>query len=253
MEIRVLVSLIFIIFSDLNNPESIYMNITMIRILVLFFLLINFNAIAEKIPGYYITSKDDTIYVLIQIRLKESYNPLTMASYYEPVIRSLNDKIMCFDTLTKKKYILKPSQAKEFGFTYHNTDYTFLSRKDDLKDFRLKEDTCVFLRLQQDGYLKMFDCINKKQAGGGYNPRTGAGTGSIYMDEDQYILQKGDGILFQPQPSMFANQMSEFLSDYKELADQIADRKYKISDMMSIVVLYNTWKAIETRKQFNGK
>lgn len=225
------------------------MNINLRGFVIVAFLFVSCSVVGEKLPGYIISRTNDTMEVQINVPMKESYNALTNAPYYEPIINYFNAKVTYYGA-NGKKSILYPSQAKEFGFTYKNTEYTFLSRKDDLKNHPFDNDSCVFLRLQQDGYLKMFDCIIKKQDGG-YNPATNTTNGSIYMYEDQYILQKGDGELFQAKPSSFAHQMSAYLSDYKDLSNKIAYRKYKMSDMHTIVILYNSWKAIENRKVNN--
>ncbi len=174
--------------------------------------------------------------VLLKIFLQPSEYPETNKTTYSPDWRSLQRKITWYDSLNKK-HTFYPSEIKEFGFTYKNEKYIFLSRKYDLK--MCLEDSCVFLKLEVNGYLKLFNTVQLIR--NGPMPCTGTLV-------DRYVIQKGEEPLFALTPFLFKTDTPLFFIECPELADKIRNREYKIEDAKAIANYYNQWWAEQIGK-----
>ena len=194
--------------------------------LLVCFLLLGFSSFADKIPGYYIKTNGDTVHTLIKVKLRGTLNPTTNEiENLKPDIIFLEKNIECYGE-DKKKYDVYPIQAKEFGFVYEKILYRFLSRKDNLNINRYG-DTYIFMKLEVDGYLKLFDVDL-------YNFKTG-------FRIDRFIVQKGDDPLVMLVRSNFDKQAADFFYECFDLSVMIRSKQYTIVDMKAIVEYYNEW------------
>lgn len=200
----------------------------------LFFLLTNVNA--KKISGYFISNTHDTVRVLFNIPVKFLMQ--------EPNFVNLQKKVKYFDSKNIKQ-VLYPDMALEVVFDFEGQKYRMLSRNDDLGlNSMFSSDNRIFLNLIKDGKLKLFEYHYSGTAGA---PMMGAGGGAPMMaggspGGSNYILQKGEGSLFEISVSLFNSfkkQASEYFADCPEVLKKIQDKAYRKDDMELIVDDYN--------------
>jgi hypothetical protein len=189
-------------------------------------------ASAKKLEGYFINQENDTIEVLFSIPTKF----LSGQAHFE----SIQWRVKYYNS-SNEKQILKPSQAKEFGFVFKGEQVRFLSRKNSLSlSGPFFGDTeYVFLKLEVEGKLKLFHFYSTQSSPGIYNASSGMMTGGYFYSLERYILQKDDGELFKPRGIAFRKDMAKYLFDCPTVADRIEGRDLKKGDIEQIVVEYN--------------
>nr|NQU89140.1 hypothetical protein [Bacteroidota bacterium] len=189
---------------------------------------------AKKVNGQ-IIYENDTIDVIIKL-------PVSLFSQkinYE----KLQKKVQYYDSNGKKIKLL-PDEAREIRFTYDGEDIRMLSRLNTLKNRNVfSSGTHIFLRLKNDGKLKLFEYHYTESNGPAINTESSGNTtvtgGTTYSIE-KYILQKGNGELKKPRGIIFRKDMMEYFSDCPELSQKIEQRELKKRDLESIVRLYNS-------------
>ena len=185
---------------------------------------------AKKIDGK-IFFENDTVDVIFKIPFKL----LTQEPNYEKI----QSKIKYYDS-NGNKITLKPSQAKEIRFNDGFFEVRMLSRYNSLGLGGLFSiHNYIFLKLETDGYLKLFRYYYTQHSAGTYNSTTGTMTGGYSYNVESYILQKGDSELVRPSGYMFRKDMKEYFSDCPELSKKIEDRELRKDDMESIVRYYH--------------
>lgn len=201
---------------------------------------------AEKIAGYFINKNGDTIHVLLKIPIKFKFFT------YEPNYEKLQWKVKYFDA-NNQKHILTPNQAKELCFKYYDKNIRMLSRYNNLRlrGSIFSDNTYLFLRLEIDGKLKLFNYYSTQSSPPMYNPSTGAMTGAGSYTIGRYILQKDNEKLFRPRGIYFRKDMSEFLSDCPDLVQKIEIKTYRNWDLEQIVKEYNE-KCSEPRNKYKS-
>lgn len=200
--------------------------------LVIIFLLITLsNVKAKKIEGLIILNNDETLEVTFII-------PFGFLSP-EPSYLKLQTRVRYIDSSNQKK-VLKPDDAKEISFMHNGYEIRMLSVQDDLQLSSLfSSQTKVFLKLEIDGNLKLFNSYATQQSPGMYNASMGMSTGGYSYSVERYVLQKGNGELFRPRGISFRKDMSAFFSDCPELVQKIQNKDFRKGDLELIVKEYN--------------
>ncbi|MEQ8238466.1 MAG: hypothetical protein RIA69_04595 [Cyclobacteriaceae bacterium] len=202
-----------------------------IVILITIGLILTFKLEAKKIEGE-ILFADDTITVTFNIPIKFFTQ--------EPNYEKLQYKIKYFDS-TGKKIVLRPDNAKEIRFKYDNENVRMLSRHNSLGLGNIfSMSTNIFLKLETDGKLKLFNYYYTQSSPGMHNASTGAMTGGYSYSVERYILQKGDGELKRPKSLTFKKDMVEYFSDCPALVEKIESKDFRKNDLEFIVNYYNS-------------
>jgi hypothetical protein len=136
---------------------------------------------------------------------------------------------------------LKPDDAKEISFTYNGQKIRMLSVVDNLQMTSMfASNVKVFLKLELDGKVKLFDYYATSYSPGIYSPGTGMmGGGSSYTYE-RLVMQRDDGPLVRPRGLYFKKDMAEFFQDCPELVERINAKVFKKGDLEIMVREYNT-------------
>lgn len=100
--------------------------------------------------------------------------------------------------------------------------------------------TNVFLRLESDGKLKLFNYYYTKRSPGMYNASTGTMSGGYSYSVENYILQKGDGELKRPKSLTFKKDMAQYFSDCPALVEKIESKDFRKDDLEFIVQFFNS-------------
>ena len=184
---------------------------------------------AKKIDGK-ILFENDTVDVIFKI----PFNFFTQELNYE----KLQNKVKYYDS-DGNKVILRPDQAKEIRFNDGFFEIRMLSRYNSLGlGSMFSMSTNIFLKLETDGYLKLFRYYYTQNSVGMYNGTTGTMTGGYSYSVENYILQKGNLELKRPKGLMFRKDMIEYFSDCPELSKKIEGKEFRKNDLESIVRYY---------------
>lgn len=192
----------------------------------------------KHIDGYYISKSLDTVKVTFYIPIKKISNKLD----YEELQLGVN----CYDSINKIR-LLTPARANEISFVYSGVRIRMLSRLFDYNP--------VFLRLIEDGKLKLFKHYTKRIVQGTYRMMMpGDASHSIegpkrtytrIIKSMNYVLQKDTEIFFQYNDAhifkkdLFSKDMIFYLSDCPDLAKKIEQHIYKRKNIEKIVEEYN--------------
>ncbi len=203
-----------------------------IYILFLIGMIVSFQLEAKKIEGI-ILFESDTISVTFNI-------PFKLFSK-EPNYEKMQYKVIYFDS-SGKKTILRPGNAKEIRFQYEYEKVRMLSRYNSLglgKIFSINKN--IFLKLETDGKLKLFNFYYSQKSPGIYDASTGAMTAGLSYDVDNYILQKEDGEIKRPKGLTFKKDMIAYFSDCPVLVEKIESKYFRKNDLEFIVNFYNSY------------
>lgn len=202
-----------------------------IGLLIIIGLILSFKSEAKKIEGK-ILFENDTISVTFNI-------PIKFFSQ-EPNFEKLQYKVKYFDS-EGNKIIIRPDQAKEIQFSYVFENIRMISRHNSLGLGNIfSKSSNIFLRLEADGNLKLFNYYYTQSSPGMYNGATGTMTGGYSYSVEGFILQKGDGELKRPKGLTFKKDMIEYFSDCPALVEKIENKVFRKNDMAAIVTFYNT-------------
>ncbi|HTO16638.1 MAG TPA: hypothetical protein VLZ83_12765 [Edaphocola sp.] len=202
-----------------------------ISLLVVIGLILSFKLEAKKIEGR-ILFENDTIEVTFNIPIKFFTQ--------EPNYEKLQYKVKYFDS-TGNKIILRPDKAKEIQLKYKNENVRMLSRYNSLRLGNIfSMSTNIFLRLETDGKLKLFNYYYTQSSPGMNNETTSTMTGGYSYNVEKYILQKGDGELKRPKGLTFKKDMIEYFSDCPALVEKIENKDFHKKDLEFIVTFYNS-------------
>lgn len=187
---------------------------------------------ARKIEGK-IFFENDTIDVTFNIPIKF----FTQELNYE----KLQNKVKYYDS-SGEIIILKPEYAKEIQFKYENKNVRMLSRSNSIGVGNIfKKGAKIFLKLESDGKLKLFNYYQTQFSPGMYNDPTGSMSGGTIISVENYILQKGDGELKRLKGLTFKKDMAEYFSDCPALVAKIESKDFRKRDMNIIVRFYNSY------------
>jgi predicted Zn-ribbon and HTH transcriptional regulator len=202
-----------------------------ISLLVVIGLILSFKLEAKKIEGR-IIFENDTIDVTFNIPIKFFTQ--------EPNYEKLQYKVKYFDS-AGNKIILRPDKAKEIQFKYEYENVRMLSRYNSLGLGNIfSMSTNIFLKLEIDGELKLFNYYYTQHSAGAYNASTGMMTGGYSYRVERLILQKGNGELKRPKGLTFKKDMINYFSDCPKLVEKIESKDFRKDDLESIVRFYNS-------------
>lgn len=193
-------------------------------------LLTTFKLEAKKIKGQ-ILYKNDTVDVVMKIPIK--------FLAHEPDYKKIQYEIVYYDSSGAKQK-LNPDEATEVRFVYSDQVIRMVSKKNTLR-FGVENPRCtnIFLRMQVDGNLKLYNYFYTKVRTMHYdNLNTMNSTSSSYT-VSKLILQKGDGELAVPKWLTFKKDMLQYLQDCPELTEKIEKGEFRKSDLELIVEFYN--------------
>jgi len=194
-------------------------------ILVLLILLSSYTLHAKKITGT-ILFENDTMEVTFKIPYK-----LIMQ---EPNYEKIQYTIKYFDQ-DGKKHVIRPSKAKEIRFENGYEEVRMLSRKNNLR----LGSKYIFLKLEIEGKVKLFNYFYSSRSGGTYNGTTGMYTAGTSYSVERYILQKENEELKRPKSFSFRKDMMEYFYDCPDLVKLIEDREFRNYELELIVRYYN--------------
>ncbi len=192
-------------------------------------LFLTFQVEAKRIKGQ-IFFDHDTIEVTMNIPVKF----FSQVPNYE----KLQYKVKYFDDQGVKK-VLRPDDAKEIRFTYGNKEVRMLSRYNSLGGNIFSLSSNIFLRIESDGYLKLFNFYFTRSSPGMYNASTGMTTGGYAYSVEKFVLQKGSGQLKRPSGLTFRKDMMQYFNDCPALVQKIENREFRKGDIQAIVRFYN--------------
>jgi hypothetical protein len=201
-----------------------------IYLLIVIGLLSTYTLEAKKIAGK-IEFDDETVDVIFKIRVNFFLQ--------KPDFEKLQYKIKYYDS-TGKKITLRPDDAQEISFSYAGENVRMLSRYNSIglgNIFAASRN--IFLRLETDGDLKLFNYYYTQTVGGSFGAM-GAVAGSISYSVDKYILQKGNGLLKRPKAITFKKDMIEYFRDCPALAERIENKDFRGNDIEAIAKYYNS-------------
>jgi hypothetical protein len=189
------------------------------KILLSCFLILSITVSlrAMKIQGI-IINRNDTSSV--------TFNIPTNARQTEPNFQNMQRSIKYYDINGKKK-ILKPKDAEEVQFTMNNKLIRILSRKMNFNtNNRSFLDSVMFLKLEEDGYLKLFSFHLLDMNNMNSNKR--------------YLLQKGTDELKWVNNVRIKKDLIEYLSECSSVVEMITEYNFFLKGLNPIVSHYNT-------------
>lgn len=195
-------------------------------------LIFTLNSEAKRIKGE-IFYENDTISVTLKIPMKLFTN--------EPNYETLQNKVKYFDSSGIKK-ILKPDQAKEVRFDYEAENIRMISSINSLKLGNVfSNNSNIFLKLEIDGPIKLFNYYYSQTSPGMYDGPNGMVSVGFTFNVEKYVLQKGNGELKRHKGLTFRKDMMEHFKDCPELLKKIENKEFRKNDIESIVEYYNTY------------
>lgn len=201
--------------------------ISLIIAILCFFLI---NAEAKKIQGIIITTLDT-----MEVTLRVSTNFFTGSINYP----AIQNKVRYIDKNGKKKRI-RADEAKEVRFTYKGEDIRLLAREVPIALAGIFSNNRVFLRLKMDGPLRLFTYYSKSNNPDLYNGSTGTWSGGGSSVREITLLQKGDGMVKNPNFFKFRKDMMEYLNDCPDLVGKLEKKDFKRRDVFEMVGYYNS-------------
>ena len=180
-------------------------------------LSISISLSAMKIEGL-IINRSDTLLVTFKIP--------TDLFRTEPDFQHMQRSIKYYDINGKRK-IIKPIDAEEIQFTMNNKLIRMLSRKLNFNtNKRYLLDSVMFLKLEEDGYLKLFSFYTLDLSNTNGNK--------------SYLLQKGKDELKWVNTVRIKNDLIEYLADCKSVVEMIKQYNFFTKGLVPIVTHYNS-------------
>lgn len=186
-------------------------------------LLFSLNLKAKKVEGQ-ICFEDDTLNVTIFVPThlitgEVNYHQMQKAVWY---INPQGKRSKC-----------TAYGVKEIRFTYNYVKVRLLSRRNEIEKGRHNlRYPYVFLKLEMDGYLKLFTAFVTTY---GHSDHVGSYTSSASI----FVLQKGDEELKKIEDWSFRKNMRGYFDDCPQLAEKIETKEFKEGDIKLIVNTYN--------------
>ena len=197
-------------------------------ILILFAtVFIFFSASAKQLPGKILTAQGATDVIFLVPRGSVPF---------EPDYNSMQYKIRYLDPQGRKR-TLRPGQCLEISFVNNGEEVRMLSRANTWEPgpkFRFNRN--LFLKLEVDGYLKLFRNYYKE------SDQLAGSTSTVGQFEYTYyrhLVQSGDDELKILNVLNFRSDMTAYFTDCPELAERINNRDLRRRDAAEIVQYYN--------------
>lgn len=205
------------------------MKMKKIGLVLAFGVLLTFVGHAKKIDGK-ILFESDTIDVVFNVPIKFFSG--------EPDFQRLQFRVKYYDS-EGLKHILKPDDAKEIQFSYKSESIRMISHYNSINAPVYTTSRNIFLKLQIDDKLKLYNYYYTQSSAGYYNAGTGVSSGGTYYTVEKYVLQKGNGALKRPKNLGFKNDMIAYFSDCPSLVEKIESKEFRKGDLEAIVAYYN--------------
>jgi len=188
---------------------------TILSCLLTFSISISLSAM--KIEGLIIYQNDS---------LLVTFNIPTNLIQTEPDFQHIQRSIKYYDINGKKK-IIKPRDAIEIQFTMNNKLIRMLSRKMNFNtNKRSLLDSVMFLKLEEDGYLKLFSFHTLDM-------------GNMNRNKS-YLLQKGKDELKWVNTVRIKKDLIEYLADCNSVVEMINQYNFFTKGLVPIVTHYNS-------------
>lgn len=210
------------------------------RLLLLAFILIMgiSQTFAKEIQGTIIDNQGDSIQAILEI----PYNHNTY--FRDPNFFSLQKKVKIRLPNGQIK-ILWPGDVREISFYHGGHTIRMVSRKNNLKTNRMGAPKQMFLRLIQDGPVKLFRYYSPLEASVQYyGPSI---ISDQNLDNEEFLLQKGDMDFFQPSEKVFKRDILMYLQDCPDFVNSLLAQDLTIEQLESIITDYNQACAIENQ------
>ena len=201
--------------------------------LVIIVLAVFVFTVAEgrKIPGRIVDNNGNTMNVTFNV----PFGFLSSTPNYEKI----QFRIAYFDEANNKK-VLKPDQARQISFTHSGEEIVMMSRVNTLDGGTIfNTPTHIFLRLQIDGKLKLFNYYSSSYSPGMYNAGTGFTSAGHMYSFSNFVLQLGEKEPLHPRGIGFRKEMMAYLRDCPDVVSLIESRELRRGDLEAIVMLYN--------------
>lgn len=201
----------------------------------LFFLLVtlsfSFSLEAKKIKGK-IVFESETIEVTFNIPMRS----FSVGPNYE----KLQYRVKYYDR-NGKSISIRPTEAKEFVFRYLGSDIRMISVRNHFGSGNPPPSRPrIFLKLEVEGKVNMYSYYSTQSSPGIYNPSTGLSTGGMTYSVERYVLQKGDGNLWQPRALTFRKDLVDYFKDCPDLVEKVEAKFFRKDDLEAIVMYYNS-------------
>jgi hypothetical protein len=223
-----------------------------LMILCIFITPIKSFAKAIQCEGYYINDNNDSIAC-------EFYVPVEL-EVSQPLFVEIQKKIKCLDRASSKKHVITTKGVKRYAFIYNNKNYQFWRIS-----FGVKKNSQSFVRIISTGFLTAYEYYSSNNVALqsiNYNvaspvssinsPSRANNVGNRYNSQSvgigvyvNFLLQKKGSPLTFVDGLNFKSEMSEYFSDYPELADKVKKGVYTKRMMNEIVTEYNQHQSIK--------
>lgn len=197
-------------------------------ILIIVGVLCFYSLEAKKIEGE-ILYTNDTIKVTFDIPIY---------AFGKIMYEMVQYSIIYYDSLNNKMRIQADS-AKEIRFTYGTENVRMLSKPTPVKMLSLRPYNNIFLKLEMDGYIKIFKYYHTKTMTNYSKDRISTGSTSMYGTESFYI-QKGEGKLNLLNKFVYRKELFKYFNDCPDLVKKIENKEFRKKDIKSIIIYYNT-------------
>jgi len=185
---------------------------------------------AKNFKGYVIYGNQEKVEVLVSV-------PLIQFSK-RPDYQEMQSKI----TIIKddSPFGITPDQVVEVAFTYDEVLIRMISVRDELKlNSPFANLTNVFLKLEQEGAVRLFRYYQVSNAPGAYNNQSGMSTANNSRVADRFVVQRGNGPLVRLEGMSFKKDVAEFFHDCPDVIKKVKDKEYKKEDLEMVVKRYN--------------
>lgn len=189
-------------------------------------IVININAFAEKIKGYYIDNSNQKIEVIFRVPMVSFYN-------FAPDYAIMQKGIRAKDS-NKKKHKIKPSNAKEIVFIYNKQEVRMINKTINKKQ--------LFLRQVEKGKMNLYYFYKKTYLpvpmAGSTVAFTTAGSGSV--NTKRVFIEKEENVLIRLSKKEFDKKSQEVFAGCQSVLAKIQAKEYKFKQMKQAVADYNS-------------
>jgi hypothetical protein len=198
-------------------------------LLITALVFFSLHADGKKIPGTIIANgKSNEVMFDIKVPLLSD----------EPNFERIQYKVHYYDHFGKKR-ILRPAEAEEIRFKYLGAEVRMISCANTFDAGSIfSASPKIFLKLEIDGFLKLYRFYYTQATGGSFNAGGGYSPGMSYT-VDNLIFQRGNGPLKRPRSLGWKKDMLEYFSDCPSLSDRIESKDLRKKEIEAIVMYYN--------------
>jgi len=185
---------------------------------------------AKNFKGYVIYPNQEKTEVLVSV-------PMIQFSK-RPDYQEMQSKI----TIIKDNspFGITPDQVLEVAFTYDEVLIRMISVRDELKlTSPFANLANVFLKLEEEGAVRLFRYYQVSNAPGAYNNQSGMSTANNARVADRFVVQRSNGPLVRLEGTSFKKDVAKFFHDCPDVIKRVKDKEYKKEDLELVVKRYN--------------